>query len=65
MKTAQLPDGEKIEAGEEAPPKAICPFCGGTVTLRRRKLMNNQGFSFFWRHLDNENLQCQTRLRRR
>ena len=65
MKTAQLPDGERIEAGDEAPPQAICPFCGGTVTLRRRKLMNNQGFIFFWRHLDNENPQCQARLRRR
>jgi hypothetical protein len=65
MKIATLADGKKIEAGCEAPPQALCPYCSGTVTLRKRKLMNNQGYSYFWRHLDNQNLQCQARLRRR
>lgn len=50
MKTAQLTDGNKIEAEEGAPLRAVCAFCGGPVSLRRRKLMNNSGFAYFWRH---------------
>ncbi len=65
MKTAQAPDGTIVTASQEAPPELICSDCGGTVILRRRKLMNNGGYSYFWRHLDNKNRDCPGRSRRR
>ncbi len=64
MKTAQTTDGTAIPASEEAPKEAQCPFCGGVVTLRRRKLMNAGGYSYFWRHRDRENRDCPARARR-
>ena len=65
MKTAVLPDGKSINASAKAPSAARCQFCGGPVLLRRRKLMNNGGYVFFWRHSDNQNLNCPGRSRRR
>lgn len=63
MKVAQLANGQPAEATQNAPPEAKCPYCGGTVLLRRRRLMNDQGFSYFWRHQDNMNRRCPARLR--
>lgn len=64
MKTAKSPDDKEIIASQEAPEEAICPYCNGLVTLRRRKLMNNGGFAYFWRHRDNKNRDCPGRARR-
>ena len=63
MKYAQTVKGDPILATPEAPKEAICPSCGGTVTLRSRKTMNNGGKSYFWRHRNNKNPNCQARQR--
>ena len=63
MKIAKTSDGEKIEAAKDSPPKAICPYCGGEVILRGRKLMGSKEKSYFWRHLDNKNRKCPGRSR--
>lgn len=63
MKTAQTKDGIPIPANEDAPSEATCPYCGGIVILRRRKLMNSRGYSYYWRHLDNKNRSCPGRSR--
>lgn len=65
MKIALLPDGVKVTADPEAPQEAVCPFCGGTVILRRRKLMNDAGYAYYWRHRDNEHRDCPGRSRQR
>jgi uncharacterized membrane protein len=51
MKAALSDDGEIIIAGTSMPEQANCPFCGGRVTLRRRRLMGG-GITYFWRHID-------------
>ncbi|MCZ7673812.1 MAG: hypothetical protein M5U34_45180 [Chloroflexi bacterium] len=62
MKVAQHPDSQQpVTASDTAPGKAICPHCGGVVILRRRKLMNNDGYTYFWRHQDNRNRSCNRR----
>ena len=63
MKSAKTADGKKIEAAEDSPSKAICPYCGGEVVLRGRKLMGSKEKSYFWRHLDNQNRKCPGRVR--
>lgn len=50
MKTAEDGNGHELAAGEDSPPEAICPACGRTVTLRKRRLMNNRGYTYYWRH---------------
>lgn len=47
MKTAIL-NGKKIEAGPDAPERAVCPHCGATVTLRHRTKF--RGITWYWRH---------------
>jgi hypothetical protein len=64
MKTAQAQDGHEIIASGEAPKEAICPYCNGVVILRKRTLMNNGGYAYFWRHRDNKNRNCRARSRR-
>ncbi|MFN2161052.1 MAG: hypothetical protein ACK2UN_03165 [Candidatus Promineifilaceae bacterium] len=64
MKTAQAQDGTEVIASNEAPIEAICPYCKGIVILRKRKLMNNGGYVYFWRHRDNKNRNCPGRSRR-
>jgi uncharacterized Zn-finger protein len=64
MKTAQASDGKEVIASKEAPKEAICPYCKGIVTLRKRSLMNNGGYVYYWRHRDNKNLSCRGRSRR-
>jgi len=63
MKTAHTPQGKPVVADEKAPAEAVCPFCGGVVTLRRRKLMNDGGYVFYWRHIANQNRKCPGRSR--
>ncbi len=63
MKVANTVDGKKIIAADSAPPKAICPACGGVLTLRSRQTMNNGGRTFFWRHRSNLNRHCSARNR--
>ncbi len=63
MKIALSTSGKKIEAAEGAPEQAKCPFCGGKVILRGRKLMGGNSKSFYWRHLDNQNRKCPGRAR--
>ena len=61
MKTAHHPDtSQPITAVADAPAQAICPHCGGQVTLRRRQRMNGT-VVYFWRHLDNHNRECSGR----
>lgn len=63
MKIATSPDGAEVSASPEAPEEAECQYCGGVVILRRRKLMNDAGYSYYWRHRDNEHRDCPGRSR--
>ncbi|MCB9420255.1 MAG: hypothetical protein H6667_10635 [Ardenticatenaceae bacterium] len=63
MKTAKTKDGKLITASETAPEEAICPYCGGAVTLRSRSTMNGGKKSYYWRHLNNQNRNCSGRYR--
>lgn len=60
MRKAVNQAGETIEANAEAPKKANCPFCGAVVHIRRRQLMGGT-YIYFWRHCDNNNLNCSGR----
>ena len=63
MKIANHPkDHRSIVAAQGSPSMALCPYCQGKVTLRRRKLMV-QGYAYFWRHQDNHNHNCNGRFR--
>lgn len=50
MKYALTANGEKVLASAAAPAEGVCPACGEAVTLRKRKRMNRQTPSYFWRH---------------
>jgi hypothetical protein len=63
VKTAQTANGKKVEAKEGAPKSAVCSFCGGPVCLRRRKLMNEDGVAYFWRHEPGADPTCPARSR--
>jgi hypothetical protein len=65
MKIAQTADGSVVTAASKAPKEALCRYCGGVVILRRRKLMNHGGYSYYWRHRDNEHRDCPGRSRSR
>ena len=56
MKTALCRHGKPLVAADNSPKEARCPHCGGTVTLRYRKLMANGGTIYFWRHAENQQL---------
>jgi len=56
-------DGGRLVASDTAPKQAICPSCGGKVILRQRKLMNNSGTTYYWKHLGNLNRNCTARVR--
>jgi hypothetical protein len=51
MKTALADNGETVVAGKDMPDHAKCPYCGGQVTLRKRRLMGG-GVTYYWRHDD-------------
>jgi hypothetical protein len=63
MKFAESADGKRIEASPQAPEEAICPDCGGKLTLRSRRTMNNGKVTYFWRHRGNKNRYCTARRR--
>jgi hypothetical protein len=63
MKVAVTIEGKQIVATAAAPRKAVCPICGGELTLRSRKTMNNGDRSYFWRHRSNHNRFCSARHR--
>ncbi len=63
MKVAQTIDGKQIVAAASAPTEAVCPMCGGKLTLRSRSTMNNGKRSYFWRHRSNHNRHCSARKR--
>lgn len=63
MKTAITRDGLTIEATPTAPRRAICPDCGGDLTLRSRRTMGNRDVTYFWRHSSNLNRYCSARTR--
>ncbi len=63
MKFAQTPDGKRIEATPSAPKTAVCPYCGGELTLRSRRTMNNGEVTYYWRHRSNRNRSCSARKR--
>ena len=50
MKIAMATSGTEILASEVAPNEAVCPSCGEVVILRKRKRMNSDSVSYFWRH---------------
>ncbi len=63
MKIAQSQDGKTIQATMNAPKTAVCPQCGGILTLRSRRAMNNSHIAYFWRHRSNQNQPCRARKR--
>lgn len=63
MQLAQTTEGKKVTATANAPKEAICPQCGGKLTLRSRKAMNNCKATYFWRHRSNQNRHCSARHR--
>jgi hypothetical protein len=63
MKTAVTADGTIVVAQASAPHKAFCPCCGETLTLRRRRSMDKQQETYFWRHRSNGRRDCSRRIR--
>ncbi|MCL4266256.1 MAG: hypothetical protein KJ069_23825 [Anaerolineae bacterium] len=63
MKTATTANGQPIPAAANSPKQAICPHCGGVLTLRCRQPMKNGAVVYYWRHQSNENRHCQARTR--
>jgi hypothetical protein len=61
MKIAESATGERVNASSRAPHEAICPCCGGTVILRKRKKMGEDGETYYWRHVDSKNPHCPAR----
>ena len=62
MKRAKLDDGRFVEASPDAPDRAVCPHCGATVLLRRRKTMLD-GETWHWRHAKGAPPTCPARSR--
>ena len=60
MKRAKF-DGKLIEAGPDAPKRAVCPHCGAEALLRRRKTMDGQ--VWYWRHANGAPRACPGRAR--
>ena len=63
MKTALTPDGKRTQASADAPAQAACPYCGGIVLLRGRRVMGSDQKSYYWRHTANGDLKCPGRSR--
>lgn len=61
MKVAVTADGKPVDAADDAPAEALCPQCGYPVTLRSRRLMNNAGTIYYWRHKQGGDLACKER----
>ena len=63
MKVAVSAKGKEIVATSEAPEQALCPICRHTVGLRKRRLMNGDGYVFYWRQMHGGKLSCRARSR--
>ncbi|MGH2538652.1 MAG: hypothetical protein ACRDHL_14785 [Candidatus Promineifilaceae bacterium] len=63
MKIAKSSDGTQLVANATAPHQAVCPICGGTLTLRSRRTMDNGKRVYYWRHRGNHNPHCTARNR--
>lgn len=64
MKIATNQTRETILAEANAPEKAICPYCKGTVILRTRRRSDQTGaVTYFWRHENHTNLWCPARFK--
>lgn len=61
MRFAHTPNGQPIAAGPTAPIQAVCPRCGGVLTLRYRHGMDRTTLTYFWRHASNDNRHCSAR----
>ncbi len=61
MNVAVTVEGRQIEATCDAPPEALCPQCGYPVALRSRRLMNDGGTIYYWRHRQGGSLTCKAR----
>ncbi|MCP4425075.1 MAG: hypothetical protein GY803_11315 [Chloroflexi bacterium] len=61
MKIAQTPEGQTVKAEAASPKQAICPRCGGRLSLRSRRVMGNDKKTYFWRHQGNMNRHCSAR----
>jgi len=63
MESAVNEYGRSVRAAAGAPGQALCPTCGAPVGLRCRRRSARLGdVTYFWRHMDNANLDCPTRL---
>jgi hypothetical protein len=63
MKYAVDAAGSPVRAEASAPLQALCPYCGGPMILRCRRQSSRPGdVTYFWRHKDNINLDCQARF---
>jgi len=63
MKIATTQNGKPVMATANSPKQAICPDCGGVLTLRSRQPMKNGTVVYYWRHQSNENRHCKARTR--
>ncbi len=59
MLEAQV-DGQLVQASPDSPEKAQCPACGGTVSKRKRRLMDGS-VTYFYRHHAGEGSNCPLR----
>lgn len=57
MKTAVNRLGEPVKADGAVEDRAVCPYCGGVVVLRRRRVMGGEPVAY-WRHQDNRDTTC-------
>jgi hypothetical protein len=46
-----------MDADSPGEDRAVCPFCGGVVVLRLRRVIGGRRVAY-WRHLDNSDLSC-------
>jgi hypothetical protein len=63
VKTAVNEMGEPIAAESAPGDRALCPYCGGIVTRRYKRLMDGCSVAY-WRHRNNRDTDCQGRSRR-
>jgi len=63
MKIALNAEGKQIQASAEAPAEGICPYCGGVVLLRGRRVIGSDEKSYYWRHAPGGDPNCPARTR--
>jgi hypothetical protein len=65
LKIAKLDHGKPVTASKGAPSQAFCPICDGRVVLRKRKKMDGNAVTYFWRHVGGKNTNCPARWKLR